>query len=246
VTDNRIEKFARILVDYSLKIKPGDRVAIVTTTLAEAVAKELYILTLDRGGFPHILLEIPGQDELLFAHGNDAQLEFVPLFNKMAFEEFEVLIKIRADANTRTLANVDPARQAQHQKSLAPLLHAQMRRGADSSLRWMSTLFPTPAYAMEAEMGIEEYQNFVYHACHADDYTSDPIAYWRNVYEEQQHFLMLFQGHDRVEIHGPNAELTLSVKDRQFINASGQCNLPDGEIFTGPVEKSVNGWVRYT
>ena len=246
MADNRIQKFAHILVDYSTRVQPGDRVAITTTTAAEPLVKELYALILDRGAYPHLLMDFSEQEEILFSHANDDQLEFVPLFHKMAFEEFDVLIKIRSEANTRALSQVDPARQARRQRGLAFLIAAQMRRGADESLRWLATNFPTRAYAMEAEMGFEEYQDFFYQACHADENTPDPVAYWQGVQEEQRRIAERIEGHDKVEVCGPNADLTLSIKGRKFRNACGQHNMPDGEIYTGPVEDSLNGWVRFT
>lgn len=246
MADNRVRKFAQILVDYSTRVQPGDRVAVTATTAAEPVVRALYELILERGGHPHLLLDLPGQDEMFFAKAGDAQLDFMPLFHKMAFEEFEVLIKIRSEVNTRALSGIDPSRQARRQKGMAPLLQAQMRRGAEKTLRWMSTLYPTNAYAMEAEMGLDEYQDFFYRACHADENTPDPLAYWQGVEREQQRIVDRIEGHDQVTVRGPNADLTLSIKDRRFRNASGQHNLPDGEIYTGPVEDSAKGWVRFT
>ena len=154
--------------------------------------------------------------------------------------------QVRAASNTRSQSKVDTARQARHQHGIAPLIQAQMRRGAQGSLRWMSTLFPTQAYAMEAEMGFQEYQDFVFAACHADDDTPDPVAYWLSVERAQQRIVERIEGHDQVHVRGPNADLTLSIKGRKFDNACGKNNMPDGEVYTGPVEESVNGWVRYT
>lgn len=244
--DIRAQKFAQILVDHSTRVGQGDLVAITATTAAEPLVRALYDLVLARGGHPHLLLDLPGMDESLFAHATDQQLEFVPLFHKLAFEEFDVLIKIRSETNTRALSSVDPQRQFHRQKATAHLIKAQMRRGADKSLRWMSTLYPTNAYAMEAEMGFEEYQDFVFRACHADENTPDPVAYWQGVQERQRRIVERIEGHDQVVLKGPNVDLSLSIKGRKFRNASGQHNMPDGEIYTGPVEDSVNGWVRYT
>jgi aminopeptidase len=246
LTDPRIKKFARILVDYSTEVKPGDRVAITATTEIEPLLRELYQMILDRGAYPHLLIKIEDQDELLFAKANSEQLEYISPFYKMAFEEFDVLLKIRADTNTRSLTNVNPARQAQRQRGLAKLINAQMRRGAIGELRWMSTLFPTHAYAMEAEMGFEEYQDFVFRACHADIGDSDPISYWQGFEKEQDRLIARIEGCDQVQLRGPNVDLQLSIKGRKFVNACGHTNMPDGEIFTGPVEESINGWVRYT
>jgi aminopeptidase len=246
LTDIRAHKFAQILVDHSTKIKMGDRVAITATTAAEPVIRELYALILERGGYPHLLIDIPGQDEIFFAHAKGELLDFVPRFHKIAFEEFEVLIKIRSDTNTRSLNNVDPSRQSRRQKAMARLLQAQLRRGAEKSLRWMSTLYPTNAYAMEAEMGLDEYEGFFYQACHADEDTLDPVGYWQGVEQNQKQIIEHVQGHDQVLLRGPNVDLSLSIKERVFENAAGEHNMPDGEIYTGPVENSVNGWVKFT
>ncbi len=246
LADTRIQKFAQILVDHSTNVQIGDRVGITTTTVAEPLVKALFEKVLERGGHPHVLMDFPEQEALFFDHANDDQLEFVPLFHKMAFEQFDVLIKIRAEMNTRALASLDPARQAQRQKAMFSLIQTQLRRGAEKSLRWVSTLFPTNAYAMEADMGLVEYQDFVFKAMHADDGTLDPVAHWQSVKSKQQRIIERIGGHDIVELHGPNVDLSLSIKGRTFINACGEHNMPDGEIYTGPVEDSANGWVRYT
>ncbi len=244
--DIRARKFAQILVDHSTAVKPGDKVAITSTPLAEPVLRELFSLILERGAYPHLLLDLPGQDELLFAHASDELLDFVPIFHQIAFEQFDVLLKIRAEANTRQLSRVPAVRAARRQKATASLIETQMARGAVKALRWMSTQYPTNAYAMEAEMGLEEYRDFFFRACHADENTPDPVAYWQGVKQNQAQIIEQIEGHDLVQIRGPHVDLSLSIKGRKFVNASGEHNLPDGEIYTGPVEDSVNGWVQYT
>jgi len=119
-----------------------------------------------------------------------------------------------------------------------------MERQATGELRWTLTQYPTHASAQDAEMSLSEYEDFVYTACmvHLDD----PVAYWKEKAAEQQRLVDWLKGHDKVEVKGENIDLTLSIKDRVFINADGKKNMPDGEIFTGPVEDSVNGWVRFT
>ena len=244
--DLRVQKFDQILIDHATRVAPGDRVAITATTAAEPLVRALYELILARGGHPHLLLDLPGLEEIFYRIAGEAQLDYLPPFQQIAFQEFEVLIKVRSDLNTRSLSGIDPARLARRGKALAPLLEAQLRRGAENSLRWMSTLYPTPAYAMEAEMGYEEYQDFVFRACHADVDTPDPVAYWQGVEHEQARIVERIEGHDQVIVRGPHVDLSLSIKGRTFLNASGQHNMPDGEIYTGPVENSANGWVRYT
>ncbi len=244
MTDARVEKLAQILVDHSAQIKTGDRVAIEATTAAEPLVHALYAAILDRGGHPHILFELPDQDELLFSHGSEAQLDFPPTFRKLAYEQFESRIRIHSDTNPRALSGVDPAKQKRRQQALAPILEAQMRRGATRSFKWVTTLFPTEGLAQEAGMSQKDFEDFVYHACHAD--AADPIKIWKDVEENQKKIIERIEGHDQVSLRGPNVDLSLSIKGRKFLNGAGLNNMPDGEIYTGPVENSLNGWVKYS
>ncbi len=244
MTDKRVEMLAKILVDHSAEIKPGDRVAIEATIAAEPLVRALYATILERGGYPYPLLELPDQDELFFAHAKDEQLDAVPIFRKLAYEQFESRIRIASSTNPRALSNVDPARQRQRQKASASILETQMRRGADRSFKWVSTLYPTEGYANEAGMSLSDFEDFVYRACHADQ--ADPVAYWHKVEAKQKKIVARLEGHDQVILRGPNVDLSLSIKGRTFLNAAGRVNMPDGEVFSGPVEDSVNGFVRYS
>lgn len=244
--DIRVEKMAHILVDYSTAVKPGDRVMIEATTAAEPLVRAVYQRVLERGGHPHILLSLIDQEEIFFRAANEEQLDFVPAFHKMAAETFDVRIRIYSEANTRQLSHVDPLRAQRRQKAVAQIQAAVFRRAAEGQLRWISTQFPTLAYAMDADMGWNEYQNFVFRACHADEDTPDPVAYWQGIEQAQAGIIARIQGHNRVTVKGPNADLSLSIQGRTFLNSCGIHNLPDGEVYTGPVENSVNGWVRFT
>lgn len=243
MTDPRIEKLARILVDHSTQIQPGDRVAIEATTAAEPLVRALYAAILECGGHPHLLLELPDQDKILFDLARDDQLDFPLTFRQLAYDQFESRIRIHSATHPRLLSQVDPARQKRRQKALAPILEAQMRRGANRSFKWVTTLFPTAGYAKEAGMSLKKFEDFVYHACHAD--LDNPVAGWKKLADRQRKIINRLEGHNQVTLKGPNVDLTLSIQERKFLNGDGQNNMPDGEIYTGPVEDSVNGWVRF-
>ena len=244
MADARVEKLAQILVEHSAEIKPGDRVAIEATTAAQPLVRALCAAILERGGYPHLLLDLPDQDEILFAHAKDEQLDAIPTFRKLAYEQFESRIRIHSDTNPRALSSVDPARQRRHQKASASILEMQMRRGADRSFKWVTTLFPTEGYAIEAEMSLSNFEDFVYRACHADQ--ANPVAYWNKVEASQKKIIDRIEGHDQVVLRGPNVDLSLSINGRKFLNAAGKSNMPDGEVFTGPVEDTLNGFVRFS
>ena len=184
------------------------------------------------------------QDELYVTYASEAQLDFVPTFYKTAYEQFEARIRVHSATNTRGLTNIDPDKVQRRSKALSAITEAQFRRGADGTLKWVTTLYPTDAYAQDASMSLKEYEDFVFGAVHAHE--DDPIKYWRGTADGQQKAIDWLDGKNQVILRGPNVDLTLSIKNRKFINSTGTYNMPDGEIFTGPVEDSVNGWVKFT
>ena len=246
MTDKRVIKFARILVDHSAQIVAGDRVLLEGTTASAPLIEALYELIMERGGHPYPLMELPGQKEIFFQYAAEDQLAHTPIFKKLAYDEFESRIRIHSLTDTRSLSKVDPHKQVALGKAERPILEAQMKRGAAKEFKWVTTLYPTQAYAEEAGMSLKDFEDFVFNAVHADDKTKDPVAYWQNIEKEQERKVELFEGGDEVVLRGPNVDLTLSIKGRKFVNAAGHHNMPDGEIYTSPVEESVSGWVRFT
>ncbi|NWG35743.1 MAG: aminopeptidase [Chloroflexi bacterium] len=244
MTDLRVQKFAKILVGHSARIAPGDRVLIEATTAAEPLVRELFIQILENGGHPHPLISFPGQEESFLLHARDSQLEFVPTFMKLAYNQFESRIRIHSSTNTRGLSHIDPVKLQKRNKATGMITETQMRRGAEGTFKWVTTLYPTNAYAQDAGMSLQEYEDFVFNAVHVNE--EDPIAYWKSTAAEQQKAIDFLANKDIVTLRGPNVDLSLSIKGRRFMNSTGVHNMPDGEIFTGPVEDSVNGWVRFT
>jgi aminopeptidase len=240
------QKLAQILVDHSTKVSSGDRVAIETTTNAQSLVREIYQLVLQRGGYPHILLNLPEQEKLLFEYAADEQLIFTPAFQKLVTDQFEVYIRVRADIDPRALSDVPGVKQSLRQKGMAPVRNAMLQRGATNALRWVLSQVPTEGYAREAGMSLDEYSDFAFSACHADANTPDPVAYWENIRQLQVKMIESLEGHDQVQLKGVNVDLSLSISGRKFNNSYGLHNMPDGEIYTGPVEDSVNGWVKFT
>lgn len=250
MADTRVQKFAKVLVEHSARIIPGDRVLIEATTAAEPLIRELYIQILEKGGIPHPMIALPGmmpfsQDDMYVTYAKtDAQLEFVPTFYKLAYDQFESRIRIHSATNTRGSSNLDPVKGGKRGKALSTITEAQFRRGAEGTLKWVTTQYPTEAYAQDANMSLQEYEDFVFGAVHTNE--DDPIAFWQSVKEKQQTAVDYMKGKSQVILRGPNVELSLSVKGRTFMNSYGTYNMPDGEIYTGPVEDSVNGWVKFT
>ena len=249
MADPRVTKFAKVLVEHSARIVPGDRVLIEATTVAEPLVRELFIQVMEKGGHPHPMVALPGmmpfsQDEFYLTYAKESQLDHIPTFYKIAYDQFESRIRIHSSTNTRGTTKIDPAKIQRRGKALGLVTEAQMRRGAEGKFKWVTTIYPTDAYAQDAGMSLKEYEDFVFGAVHANE--DDPVAYWNSTAEGQQKAIDWLKGKSQVVMRGPNVDLTLSIKGRTFMNSTGRFNMPDGEIFTGPVEDSVNGWVRFS
>jgi aminopeptidase len=244
VRDQRAEALARVLVRYSAGVQPGDVCIVQGETAAEPLALAVYEEVLRAGGRPIVELVMEGQAPAFFALASEEQLEWIPPTAAWASENADVRIRLMADTNTRALTGVDPARQSRRQRATKPLMEAMMRRSAEGSYRWALTLFPTQAYAAEAEMSLADYEDFYYRACLCDE--GDPVEAWRRQGDETRRLAEWMQGREEVRIQGPGTDLTLSVAGRTFIAADGRHNMPDGEFFTGPVEDSADGEVAFT
>jgi len=249
LADIRVQKFAKVLVEHCVEVVPGDRILLEGTTAAEPLLRELFIQIMEKGGHPHMMVALPGlmpiiQEDMYLTYASDTQLDFIPTFYKLAYDQFEGRVRIQSSTNTKGSNNIDPAKAQRRSKAISPITEAQFRRGPDRSFKWVTTLYPTEAYAQDANMSLKEYEDFVFGAVHTNE--DDPTAFWNSVKEKQQSAVDYMKGKKQVILRGPNVDLTLSVKGRTFINSFGTYNMPDGEIYTGPVEDSVNGWVKFT
>jgi hypothetical protein len=119
------------------------------------------------GGHPYVLLDAPGVKDLLLRTGNDDQLRHTNPYRLMALEKSDAVLDISSEENTRATNNIAPARQALTQQASKPFGALGMARIIEGRPRCL-TLFPTNAYAQDAEMSLSEFEDFVFHACLLD------------------------------------------------------------------------------
>lgn len=244
MTDPRTENLAKVLVNYSTKVQTGDWVWVRGDVVALPLINEIVRYCLRAGGNVSLTLGSDDLTEINLVESSEEQLKWIAPIDTMLVEQVDVMIAVWASSNTRNLSNVDPNRQRLRQQARRSLTQTYLQRAAEGKLRWVGTSYPCSAFAQEADMSLREYEDFVYAATFADQ--PDPIRRWQNVYETQQRLVEWLKGKREVVVRGPNVDLKLSIAGRTFINCYGDKNMPDGEIFTGPVEDSVNGWIRFT
>jgi aminopeptidase len=244
MADPRVETVAKILVDYSVEVRPKQLVRITGAPEGAPLILAVYQQVLEHGAYPFLQIGLEEAEELLYAYASDAQLDYVPLFMKEMIEQIDANIGIWADANTKRLTSVDPAKQSRRAKATRHLSDRLLERAAEKELRWTGTVYPTHAFAQDAEMSLHEFEDFVYRACLVHE--PDPIKAWRKVSKEQQRLVDWLNEARQIHVLGPDTDLKLEVTGRKWENCDGHENFPDGEIFTGPIEESVNGHIRYT
>jgi aminopeptidase len=212
--------------------------------LADELSLAVYREAILAGAHVLVLNQLSGRDEIFYKHATDAQLDYVSPIDRVLVEQFDASLFIGAPANTRALSGVDPKRQARAAKAQTELNKIFHERAARGELKWCYTVFPTHASAQEADMSLSEYQDFVYGAGMLD--RDDPVAAWEEEARRQRELVAWLAGHDQVTIKGSNIDIRLSIKGRPFVESPGKENFPSGEIFTAPVETSVEGWVRFS
>jgi aminopeptidase len=233
-----------VLVDYSTRVGPGDIVLLSSPPLGAPLVRSLFRKVLAAGGHPHLRVRLDGEAEALLKTGGDDQLEWVNPATVEDVERADVRIAVEAEVNTRSLSGVDPARQARYAVAREGVRDRYLERAAAGELRWVVTLFPTRAAAQDAEMSLAQYEDFVYRAGWLD--RADPVGEWEQLGGALRRLSDWLGGKREIRVVAEGTDLTVNVAGRTWIPCDGKENFPDGEVFTGPVESSVEGTVRFS
>lgn len=244
--DNWIKKMAHTMVHYSTAVKAGETVLIrATSPVAEPVVSAFYQELLQVGAHPvpyiHLrdeqALAFEATDDLALLGSGNPMLEFI-------YKSCDVVIYLYADENPLALADYPVEKQQAVSYGDSILRNIMMERVAAGEMRRCSAFFPTQGLAQRARMSLLQYEDFFRHGCklHLDD----PTAAWQDLAKRQQRWVDYLNGKQHLRVRGPNVDLEMSIAGRVFINSAGRANFPCGEIFTGPVEDSVNGWIKFT
>jgi aminopeptidase len=237
-------RLAKLLVHYSVRVKKGDTVFIEGTTEAAPLITEIYRESVRAGGNPTTMVHIPGLKYILLNEGQEEQISYENPYFLYIIQHTDVFLRIYSSANTRELANMPPDKTQKLTQSEAATMRAFFARNMDANFRWCVLPWVTSANAMEANMSNEEYAHLIEKTCFLDQ--PDPAAACELLRIEQQKSCDFLEKVEKLHITGPGTDLSMSVKDRKWINCHGLEDLPDGEIFTAPLEDSVNGKVSFT
>lgn len=228
--------FAGLLVGYCLDVQEGEQVLVRSTTLAAPLLLEVQRAVLERGGWPLLRVELPGQTQAFYEHVRDWQLDdFAPLALAEARKAACTLGIQAPDEDSHPYA-VDPERLRRATLARKPLRDAVMKT------RWCTTLWPTPAAAARAATSLDELTALVAGALFLDQ--PDPVAAWGGLRDFQARLIERLRGGRHLRIEAAGTDLVLDVARRDWVNSDGRRNMPSGEVFTAPHEASANGHIR--
>jgi aminopeptidase len=230
--------FANLLAGYCLEVDEHEQVLVRSSTLAAPLLLEVQRAVLERGGWPLLRVELPGQTPAFYEHARDWQLDdFAPL-GLVEARRAACTLGIQAPDEAHALSSVDPERLRRANLARRPVRDAVMKT------RWCTTLWPTPAGAERAGMGLAEFEAFVRGALFLD--RPDPVAAWAGLREFQDRLIERLAGARELRIEAEGTDVVVGVARRRWVNSDGRRNMPSGEVFTGPHERSATGRVRFT
>ena len=229
--------FADLVAGYCLDVKKGQQVLVRSSPLAAPALLELQRAILERGAWPLLRVELPGQAEGFYTHAQEWQLDQFPGLALREAKECDATVGIQAPENTRALAGVDPAKIARMSRGRREVREQMLKK------RWCSTLWPTHALAQQAGLSLADFSAFVARALFLD--RDDPVASWRSLGAFQDQLISRLKPAREVRIEADGTDLTLKVEGRTWVNSDGKRNMPSGEVFTGPHETSANGRVFF-
>lgn len=242
--DVRLESLAKILVDYSTKVKEGEKVFITAEAAAIPFIETVARLCLERGAKVETVVNLASIERAIMSLGSDAAIAHADGAMLRCVQEADVWISAWGSDNLKANSQIHVEKLMLRQRSKKEFYRVYRERMASGELRWCGTMFPTNANAQEASMSLEDYEDFVYTAGLVGE--EDPIKCWEEVSARQEKFAELLNGKKELHIKADGTDIKIGVAGRKWINCDGKVNFPDGEVFTSPIETAAHGYITFT
>ncbi|MDD4010940.1 MAG: aminopeptidase [Sphaerochaetaceae bacterium] len=231
--DPREAKLAELLVKYSCHLEKGESCLINAVDIPDTMTAELVKAIYDAGGFPLVNKWSNYLERAMTEGATEESLKAWADADCYRMKQMDAFIGIRGIANTRELASV-PEKNNLVSRFYTDPVHHRIRV---PHTKWVVLRYPTPTMAMQAGMSTDEFEDYYYRVTTEVDYPAMDKA--------MQRAKKYLETVDRVHITSPGTDLSFSVKGLPWLPCSGQCNIPDGEIYSAPVKTSVNGTIAY-
>lgn len=244
MSDNRLNKLAKLLVNYSTEIKPGEFVLVSCEDIAEPWMVEVVKEAIKTGAHVETMLNSHEAAQMKMRYSSNEQLTEENYLLKYALEKADVWLSAWGTKNTKSNSNIPAEKIKLSVKGAASWRKIYSDKMGDGSLRWCGTQFPTYADAQEASMSLSEYEDFVYEAGLLD--FDDPVSEWKRISKEQERWVKYLNDKKELHIVSKDTDIKVGIEGRKWINCDGKVNFPDGEIFTSPLDDNIDGYITFT
>jgi aminopeptidase len=244
VRDPRVERLAELITSYSLDLREGQVFRVDGEESATPLVVAVYRAAVRRGALPYVHVRPAGLERILLEEGTEEQLTHIADVERLTSEQLDAWATMWSTSNTRALTRVDPARRRLQLAAHFRMVNRRWERISAGELSWCGTLFPTHAHAQDAQLSLAEYEDFVYGACHVLG-DEDPVAHWEDVSAALTARARELEGVRELRLVGPDTDLLVSVEGRPWVPSDGRQNMPDGEVFTSPVETETRGDIYF-
>ncbi len=231
--DSRIQKLAKIIINYSCKIKKGEKVLIecIGDTALKLVG-ELIKETYKARGIPFVTLKNYTILRELLKNSSIDQLKLIADYEMGRIKEMDAFVGIRASDNVNEMSDVQPANMNAYMKHYLGVVSEERV----NNTKWVVLRYPNNSMAQLAGSSLEAFEDFYFNVCNLN---------YAKMSKAMDNLVELMNKTDRVNIKGKGTDLTFSIKDIPSIKCAGEYNIPDGEVFTAPVRDSINGKILF-
>ena len=236
-------KLANLLTTYCYDVKAGDKVLILGNPSCLPMVYSLAEAVIRKGGHPMPVMQLPYVSDLMMRLGNDDQLSFENPIFQTAAETIDMVYNVMSSQNTRANSRVEGRKARLLAQAGRSFIETFGARRAANEVFGCIFAYPENASAQEADRSLIDWTEFIYRACGL--HTDDPVAFWQGVHDEQEKLVNYFNGKSKLHMVGSGIDLTMDMTGRTWINSDGKGNMPSGEIFSAPIESSVNGYVQF-
>jgi aminopeptidase len=231
--DPRVAKLADVLIGYSTKVQPGEKVLVEAYDIPDDVITVLVDRIAEAGGLPFVTVKRNKVLRALYKNATEEQMRLTGEIERQRMEAMDAYLGVRGADNSTELSDVPDERMKLYRSLWWTPVHTETRV---AKTKWTVMRWPTSSMAQQAGMSTEAFEDFYFDVCTFDYSKLDGII---------TPLKDLMDRTDRVQLSGPGTDVTFSIKDIPTIPCTGQANIPDGEIFTAPVKDSVNGVLTF-
>ena len=229
--DPRNEKLADMLINYSCRLKEGEKVLISAYETNNDLVKRLIEKAYEAKALPFVQISDESASPKLYENITKEQLEIMNERDLNFMKKMNAYIAIRSSQNIYEMSTVPSEKLSLASKILKPSFDQRVK-----STKWCVLRYPNQSMAQLGGMNTEKFADFYYDVCTLD---------YKKMSDAMDNLVELMNRTDKVHIKGEGTDLSFSIKDIPAIKCAGEMNIPDGEVFTAPVRDSVNGYVTF-